>query len=448
MRRRAFAWIGTIDLGTAAAVSFAVHAIGALAVLLVVRAVRGLVPAAPPEPVVPSAIAIELAPLEERAAASTTARPLSEASAASLPRPGGDRVARVDGTRAGRGGDDRAREVALHIADRAEPITRDPSVFSSPEANQLARLRSGEVRRTIEDQRASLEPMSLTFVAMGDRAHEALRREEALRDPAQGLRDAAARVELGASTVGARDATVASDGLDGAAVGESAREGGLVRTTGLGFELGGPRGTQSAAIRNARARPLVERGAPSTTARDAGRPTDDVEAEQAVAARMQALMHASTMGGAVRANGAGGERGPSQTPASGGDAGSGSSVAALGAGGTGRGDVERVGYVRDVQRKIHPLWADAFPKDAIAAGRGGTAIVAFVIERDGRVSSARVVRPSGEPVFDENVRRAVLRGAPYGPLPAALGERLAWAMPFTAVNPAVRPAHPVDGPTR
>jgi hypothetical protein len=101
-------------------------------------------------------------------------------------------------------------------------------VFSSPEANQLARLRSGEVRRTIEDQRASLEPMSLTFVAMGDRAHEALRREEALRDPAQGLRDAAARVELGASTIGARDASVASDGLDGAVVGESAREGGLV----------------------------------------------------------------------------------------------------------------------------------------------------------------------------------------------------------------------------
>ena len=44
--------------------------------------------------------------------------------------------------------------------------------------------------------------------------------------------------------------------------------------------------------------------------------------------------------------------------------------------------------------------------------------------------------------------KARLKGGWLVPLPASLGERLAWAMPFTAVNPAVRPAHPVDGPTR
>ncbi len=72
--------------------------------------------------------------------------------------------------------------------------------------------------------------------------------------------------------------------------------------------------------------------------------------------------------------------------------------------------------------KLHPLWADAFPKWAAAEGLQGTVIVTFVIRADGTVGSASVTRPSGIPEFDENCRRAVLRGSPYPPVPPELGE--------------------------
>nr|WP_240806653.1 energy transducer TonB [Polyangium spumosum] len=99
-------------------------------------------------------------------------------------------------------------------------------------------------------------------------------------------------------------------------------------------------------------------------------------------------------------------------------------------------------YVRRVLARIHPLWKDAFPRWAIAEGRGGTVVVSFVIRADGSVASARVARPSGIPEFDENCRQAVLRGAPFEPLPRELGPTFAWSMPFVAKNPAVRPPDP------
>ncbi|HVY45652.1 MAG TPA: energy transducer TonB, partial [Minicystis sp.] len=97
----------------------------------------------------------------------------------------------------------------------------------------------------------------------------------------------------------------------------------------------------------------------------------------------------------------------------------------------------RLLYMRQVMSKIGPLWS--FPKSAALEGLQGTVIVSFSIQADGSVASARVQRPSGVPEFDENCRRAVLRGAPYPPLPAELGPVLHWSMPFEARNPAVRP---------
>jgi TonB family protein len=102
----------------------------------------------------------------------------------------------------------------------------------------------------------------------------------------------------------------------------------------------------------------------------------------------------------------------------------------------------RTDYLRRVLARIHPLWRDAFPKWAIAEGLGGTVIVSFVISANGSVASARVTRPSGIPEFDENCRQAVLRGAPFEPLPPELGTSFSWSMPFVAKNPAVRPQNP------
>jgi len=98
-------------------------------------------------------------------------------------------------------------------------------------------------------------------------------------------------------------------------------------------------------------------------------------------------------------------------------------------------------YLRQVMTKVHPLWANAFPKWAALEGLQGTTIITFTIRADGTVVSASVSRPSGIPEFDENCRRAVLRGAPYPPLPPELGPSFRWAMPFDVRNPAVRPRY-------
>jgi TonB family protein len=66
-------------------------------------------------------------------------------------------------------------------------------------------------------------------------------------------------------------------------------------------------------------------------------------------------------------------------------------------------------------------------------------IVGFTIAADGSVGSAWVSRPSGIAEFDENCRRAVVRAAPFGPLPPELRPSLHVQLPFVFKNPAVRP---------
>ena len=58
---------------------------------------------------------------------------------------------------------------------------------------------------------------------------------------------------------------------------------------------------------------------------------------------------------------------------------------------------------------------------------------------DGSVAEVTVTRPSGIPELDENCKRAILRAAPFAPLPAELGTSFPWSFPFDFRNPAVRP---------
>ena len=72
-------------------------------------------------------------------------------------------------------------------------------------------------------------------------------------------------------------------------------------------------------------------------------------------------------------------------------------------------------------------------------GLQGTAIITFVLGQDGNVISAVVSRPSGVPEFDENVRLAVLRAAPFGPFPPTIpGPSMRWSITFDMTNPVVR----------
>ena len=396
----------------------------------------------PPEPVPQVAlptdlIEIELPELSEHSALLGHEEPVTPRSETPL---GGGLTARADQQRPGRGGDDRSPEPALNFADQDDGITRDQSPMSALVSSQLPRIAAGRLRQSYENIRSSRDPMELTFVAMGKRENARERRKEAPVDPASGLIAAHKRSELGAAP-GAdqppgQGLPVLKSGSD--------QVGSIRRSLGVGVTGGGPIGAESAALRNAHARPAVSEGSPSVPAISEGRPSDTIDTEQAVASRMQSIIHASTLGGSA-GKGSGGEGGGG-SPGAGGAKGPGQTATKLGNGGAGPGEVERIGYIRAVQSKVHPLWANAFPRQAILDGLGGTAIVSFVVDASGGVSNVRVTRKSGVPEFDENVRKAVLRGAPYGPLPPQLKPTLSLSLTFTAVNPAVRPRDPKNGP--
>jgi TonB family protein len=431
-------------LGTAGALSLAGHVLVAFGAVALIQLARFLHHGPPVEdaarPVAlnpPDTVEIEVPEVREDSPL------LGERARYDVPQQvtyGGAKVAYLDQGRAGRGGDGVVREKALNLADQDDHLSRDMSTMTSLDAAQLSRIQAGKVRQSYEDLRASRDPMELTFVAMGKTGVAEERRPEAHVDPGPGSRAAARRSDLGASAgVAPQPGEGPTPAVAGALV-----DGGPHRSAGIGFDRG--RGeTESVALVNAKARPDVTRASPSVAALDQGRPTDTQDSEQSVSARMQSLMHASTSGGRT-GDGRGGEGGGG-APGAGGAGGAVSKASGLGAGGTGPGDVEKIGYLRGVQSKIQPLWANAFPKWAILEGLGGTAVVTFTIEADGSVSSASVTRSSGIPEFDANVKRAVLRGAPYGRLPSALGPRLVWSMPFVAKNPAVRPKDPREGAT-
>lgn len=452
-------------VGAAWALSVAVHAVGALGAIAVVTWIGGAEPprapvAAPQHDDEPFVLELP-AFVEPMAAPEVEKHVRAPEDAPEPPKSGGPVDPRPDTGRKGRGGDATSSATAVNLADRDDRVHLERSILSRIDRDQLARLRSGEERRSWEDWRASREPTELTFLAMGvEQPRDPERVPNAKSDPGEGSRHAAPRTAEGGDVVG-DDGRVAAE-ADGEAVGDdrglgdgsrrgAEREGEVVASHGIGWTSKQTPGAETVAGRAAHARPMVDRSDPSVPAPRQDLPSDTVDSEQEVASMLQSIVHASTAGG-PKGTGRGGAADGGKWTGSGGTRGSGSVSTALGTGGPGpavasAADPARETYLRKVMSKVHPLWVNAFPKWAIAEGKQGTAIVSFTIESDGSVSSASVTTPSGVAEFDANVRSAVLRGAPYGPLPASLGPRLRWAMPFVAKNEAVRPKDPGDGPT-
>ncbi len=431
-----------LDITTAGALSLAGHALATFALVGFVHLARLLTPPAPPPPLVaslaaPTTTEIELPELSRESLQLSDERRAEEAPAA---RPSGTDVAHPDMTRGGRGGDTTAREQALNFANQDDGITLDMSVLSNLERAQLTHILSGKLRRSWEDLRSSREPTELTFVAMGRTGLAEERRAEAPSDPARGLATAGRRSEVGALLGGGDPGEGDPSRRPGAST-----FGGPLRAVGLGFVGGARDGHQASALRNMLARPLVTQNDPMVDANAEGKPSDTEDTEQAVSARAQALLSASTIGGA-RGDGRGGTGGGG-APAAAGQKGAGATASTLGAGGVGPGDVERMGYVRAVHAKIFPFTKNAFPKWAALEGRGGAVTVTFTIAADGSISGLTTTRSSGIVEFDDAIKRAVTRAAPFGPLPRGLQPRLVFALPFTAPNPAVRPKHSGDGAT-
>lgn len=428
----------TGDLVTTSAVSVAVHASLALLLVTAVRLASADAPttsldverARAPERGTPDLFELDLDGHPAPRSLELDRRSVSEL--------GGVSVARPDTPSRGRGGDEGA-ERAQNLADRAEDATRSPSVWSAVERAQVQRLATGTLRQSYEDWRASRSPGFDDHVALGEGQHVGERRPEAALLPGAGSRSGGdARPHGGELGAWVPDEDGFRPTHPGAARAGWLRDrpasltpAGLARSLGQTAAISAPQG---------RARPLVESGLVSVAASLRGRPSDTVESLQAITTRTQSLLDTSTAGGRDGA-GRGGEP-PGPGVGAGGERGQGSRSGQAGPGGIGDGQVEQLGYVRAMQAKIHPLWADAFPSWAIAEGRSGLAIVRASVGADGRLLGAAIVRRSGVEEFDAKVLAAVKRAAPFGPLPAVLGPALVVEIPFVAKNPAVRPIVP------
>jgi TonB family protein len=380
---------------------------------------------------------MELPTMLEGAVAGGSA-PARALPAIAAPRGGGEGTPRLDSGTRGKGGTDTAADPALNLADRDEGVMLSPDMQSRLDRSQIQRVRSADHRSSREDYRAAREPMELTFLASGrSKTDRPERRAPSDHDPSSGAADRGAPQRGGGALGGAEqppgvgDAPRAPGGL---------AEGADRASAGLGVRDGAPGDDHRASAKVAFARPDVQQGTPSVPASVQGKPADTLDAEQEVAAAVQAIVHASTAGGAA-GPGSGGQAGPG-APGAGGLAGAGSIGRALG---TGKGpgldddprDKRRSIYTRQIRAKLDPLWS--FPKWAALEGMQGRVIVTFTVLSDGRVAGASVTRPSGIPEFDENCRAAVLRASPFAPLPAELGTTFTLAWSFDAGNPAVRP---------
>lgn len=93
-------------------------------------------------------------------------------------------------------------------------------------------------------------------------------------------------------------------------------------------------------------------------------------------------------------------------------------------------------YFRRVHSKIDPLWA--FPKQLEVLMAQGDVLVRFTIRADGAVVDIRVKKSSGYPRFDQMVVAAIRKAAPFGPIPAGLGQRVQVLAPFEFQNPLIR----------
>jgi TonB family protein len=351
---------------------------------------------------------------------------------------GGRRLARPDMERAGRGGSRNAEAPAVNLADRNDGLRLSRELVSRIDRDQLQRLATSRDRASNDDRRSTTHPMELFFLATGPGQLDE-RRPVAASNPSRGVQVAPSAGVVG-STLGALALPPGGDDLPLRVLG--GLPGVAHSSPGVGILRGERSNDHRSSAAVALGRPLVAEAAPSVPSNRAGTARDTVDSEQEVAATVQSLVHASTAGG-LPGGGAGGEEGPGPAGSQG-TTGAGSRAGAFGSGqgpyrGTDDRDPRILGYWRAVRAKIWPLWEHAFPKSAALDGRQGLATVSVVIWADGHIEDVRIVRPSGIPEFDANVRDAVLRAAPFPPFPPTIqAEYLRRTIAFDMTNPTVR----------
>ncbi len=354
---------------------------------------------------------------------------------------GGAAIARIDTGAPGMGGDPTGPR-ATNLAAMDDRLRLNTDLLSRLDRDQVQRLKTARHRTTYEDRRSTTHPMELTFLASGT-GHVPERRPDSPSDPSRGsLRSGAP------SVLGGRPGSGEPDEPAPGATPGAARAGQLLASPGLGLRDAKPGADHHQGARIMHARPAVTEAAPTIPGIWRGRPNDTVDSEQEVANTVRSLVHASMAGG-LPGEGRGGSGGPAPNPGAGGGTTPGASTARpLG---SGDGDIidwnatdpKLMPYLRKVHAKVHPLWANAFPRSALLELKQGTVILEFTIALDGSVKvSWPPVRPSGIDEFDRNCAEAIRRAAPFDPLPPALREggrtSLRIRAPFTAKNPVVK----------
>jgi len=354
------------------------------------------------------------------------------------PKAGSSR-AQLDQSNVGRGGEPTTIARPTNLSDRDERVHLTPDLLDRLDRDQQQRLHTGKERASWEDRRSSKEPMELTFLASGD-GTRAERRTPSPYDPSRGgARSDAASIRGG---VLGDPAQLEGDG-DARVVAGAERDGSEASAPGVGVRDGRAGVDHRSGAHVMRARPDVVLAAVSVPATRRGRPRDDIDSDQEVARTLRSLVHASTAAGAI-GEGTGGTTGGGD-PGAEGRSGAGTSARPIGPGDAEWWDLDTsdsrlVPYFRRIHKKLDPLWAHAFPLRAALDFRQGTVIFAVTIVASGDVSVAwPPLRPSGVPEFDRNCYEAIQRGAPFDPIPPALGVReLHVRMPFDAQNPMVK----------
>ena len=340
---------------------------------------------------------------------------------------GGERPARPDLPRAGRGGTPENSVAALNLSDRVVPLhlSREASTYS--EQSQIQRLRTARQRQSLDDRRATPNPSELTFVTTGP--GRLLERRPAAATSARGY-----AIVRAASRDGTRRGNAPPG--DGAGQRVGGVEGARVQHA-QGVIEGDVAARPSFSARVITARPPVKRARAAVPANIRDRPHDTTDSSHKVAGAIRSLVHAGGLGGPI-GTAPGGERGPS-APGRDGAEGAGAQASPSGEGrGAGVSLAGDSGFSRYYRRLLDRVdWSRAFPDWAIAQGMGGLAVVGLTLGSDGSVRAVSIVRPSGIAEFDNNLMAAIRRHGPYGPLPTAAGGRLSVQIAFDATNPAV-----------
>ncbi|MEP7049468.1 MAG: energy transducer TonB [Pseudomonadota bacterium] len=386
-----------------------------------------------------SDLEVELPHLDPTASDNEHESKPQEAETAELPAPGGGPLVRhPDTEQAGRGGSRATPLAATNYASHIDPINLEPDPLTHLDRSQVQRLRTATERHSWEDHRSTSNPMQLTFLATGPGR---LQERRKLANAARGSMAGSLATPLGGTPGSAAEVS----GADPASLPGAARAGAQQAAALQGARGAAPGSTPSSGGVVLTARPWVMRARPALPTETRERPNDTDDSSQAVAARVAALVHASTVG-APLGPGVGGEAIGGRPGRSGTEGmGSHTTPSGFGPGLDMLNDPGVQGFMAGLKQRVDSQLLHAFPDWAIEQGRSGNVIFELTVLADGRLDHVRMLRPSGIDEYDGKVLTGVRRIASFGPLPKALGPRALITYRYDSLNRVIGREGPGPG---